>query len=104
MLLRRIPASTPALLLLALAACSDLPSTPRAAADGHASAPARQAPERTPRDVPAVRMDLPPAPRPWDGDPTALAHAVAQGSGYAVVARSRSRAAPARWLPATAAR
>ncbi|HEX6912638.1 MAG TPA: S8 family serine peptidase [Longimicrobium sp.] len=33
-----------------------------------------------------MRIDLPPAPRPWDGDPAAMAQAVAAGGGYAVVA------------------
>jgi subtilisin family serine protease len=36
--------------------------------------------------VPAVKIDLPPAPRAWDRDPAALAQAVANGGGYAVVA------------------
>lgn len=76
------------LLLLALAAaCADQPVSPRAAADRAATASASAAVGgRSPRDVPAVQIDLPPAPRRWDRDPAALAEAVAAGGGYAVVA------------------
>jgi subtilisin family serine protease len=76
-------------LLGLVAACADLPSTPgipgTPAADGE-SAPSFSREARSPRDVPAVRIDLPPTPRPWDGDPAALARVLASGGGYAVVA------------------
>lgn len=39
-----------------------------------------------PLDVPEVRMDLPPEPRPWDTSDTALATAIAAEDGQAVVA------------------
>lgn len=74
------------LLLAAVAACSDLPSSPDNPAAGGESTPSFNAASRSPRDVPAVRIDLPPAPRPWDGDPAALAQAVSSVGGYAVVA------------------
>jgi serine protease len=75
------------LLLIAAAACSDLPVSPGASAAGGESAPSfSTAAARAPRDVPAVRIDLPPAPRPWDGDPVALESAIVTASGYAVVA------------------
>lgn len=73
------------LLLAALAACVDQPVVPRIAADYEAPSAAGAAGGRLPRDVPAVRIDLPPSPRPWDGDPAALAQAVFAGSGYAIV-------------------
>jgi subtilisin family serine protease len=76
-------------LLGLVAACADLPSTPgipgTPATDGEA-APSFSREARSPRDVPAVRIDLPPTPRPWDGDPAALARVLASGGGYAVVA------------------
>lgn len=74
-----------ALLLGVVAACADQPVTPSASA-GDASAPALSAGGRAPRDVPEVRIDLPPAPRAWDRDPAALARAVETGGGYAIVA------------------
>jgi subtilisin family serine protease len=76
------------LLLATAAACSDLPvgpPTPPTPASSE-SAPAFNASSRTARDVPAVRIDLPPAPRPWDRDPAALETAVSAVGGYAVVA------------------
>jgi Subtilase family len=87
---KRVVAFTPAVLLLGLvAACADQPLTPGAApsatagADPLASAAAAEG--RSPRDVPAVQIDLPPAARPWDSDPAALAQAIHGGAGYAVV-------------------
>ncbi|HEU0014185.1 MAG TPA: S8 family serine peptidase [Longimicrobium sp.] len=75
-----------AALVALLAACSDLPVSPRGEQEAETAAPALAASPRAPRDVPAVRIDLPAAPRKWDNDPAALADAVAQGGGYAVVA------------------
>ncbi|HEU4562618.1 MAG TPA: S8 family serine peptidase [Longimicrobium sp.] len=72
------------LLLAALAACADQPVTPRPTGDAAAPSLAREG--KSPRDVPAVRIDLPAAPRAWDHDPAALAQAVSNGGGYAVVA------------------
>src|SRR5688500_11824467 len=74
------------LLLAAAAACSDLPVSPGTPAATGASAPSFSAGGRSPRDVPAVRIDLPPAARPWDRDPAALEQVVASAGGYAVVA------------------
>lgn len=75
------------LLLAFVAACADQPVTPRIAADDESAASAAGAANgRSPRDVPEVRIDLPPAPRPWDTDPAALSQAIFGGSGYAVVA------------------
>lgn len=37
-------------------------------------------------DIPAVDMDLPPSPRPWDTDDAALVEALAEEDGHAVVA------------------
>ena len=73
------------LLLMAAAACSDLPSSPGAPAPGE-TAPSFSAAARAPRDVPAVHIDLPASPRPWDQDPAALESAMVTASGYAVVA------------------
>ncbi|HEU4457217.1 MAG TPA: S8 family serine peptidase, partial [Longimicrobium sp.] len=73
------------LLLGMVAACADQPVIPRTA-DADASAPSLAAGGRSPRDVPEVRIDLPTAPRKWDGNPAALAEAIAAGEGYAVVA------------------
>lgn len=75
-----------ALLLGVVAACADQPVSPSAAADDESPASFSAAGGRSPRDVPAVKMDLPPAARPWDNDPAALAQAVAGGGGFAVVA------------------
>lgn len=83
------------LLLVTAAACSDLPVSPGVPAAGGGSAPLLSAAGRSPRDVPAVRIDLPPAPRRWDGDPAALAEVVAAGGGYAVVAFKESGSARA---------
>lgn len=74
------------LLLGAAAACSDLPSSPGFPTPDGESAPSFSASGRSPRDVPAVRIDLPPAPRAWDRDPAALAPAMVAASGYGVVA------------------
>jgi subtilisin family serine protease len=75
------------LLLAAVAACADQPVSPGASpADPSLSAASSSAGGRSPRDVPAVQIDLPPAARPWDSDPNALAQAVAGGGGFAVVA------------------
>jgi hypothetical protein len=73
------------LLLAAAAACSDLPVSPGIPSAGDESTPAFNVGGRSPRDVPAVRIDLPPAARPWDGDAAALATAVSASGGYAVV-------------------
>src|SRR5688500_4214233 len=85
---QRALAFTRSVLLLAFAAaCADQPTVPRMAVDDESAASAAGAANgRSPRDVPAVRIDLPPAPRPWDSDPAALSQAVFAGSGYAVVA------------------
>jgi len=67
-----------------LSACSDSPTVPE-----------QQQPRKVfrlsartgePVDVPAVRMDLPPAPRPWDTSDSALIAAIAAEDGHAVVA------------------
>lgn len=45
-------------------------------------------------DVPAVMMDLPPQPRPWDTSAVALEDALAEADGHATVtfkARAASR-------------
>ena len=74
------------LLLIAAAACSDLPSSSGAPAAGGESAPSFSAAARAPRDVPEVRIDLPAQPRAWDSHPAALESAIATAGGYAVVA------------------
>jgi serine protease len=74
------------LLLMVAAACSDMPVSPGSPAAGGESAPSLSASARSPRDVPAVRIDLPASPRAWDRDPAALESAIVTGSGYAVVA------------------
>lgn len=38
------------------------------------------------QDVPALEMDLPPSPRPWDTDPLALAERIAEEDGHAILA------------------
>ncbi|HEX2206845.1 MAG TPA: S8 family serine peptidase [Longimicrobium sp.] len=73
-----------ALLLAAAAACSDQPLGP-GPDPAAGERPAFSAAGRSPRDVAAVRIDLPPAPRPWDKDAAALAQAVGAVGGYAVV-------------------
>jgi len=81
---RAIARTVPVLLaLIAAAACSDMPVSPAA---GGASAPSFDVAGRGPRDVPAVRIDLPAQPRAWDGDPAALKPAIVVAGGYAVVA------------------
>ena len=82
---RALTFSSSVLLLAVAAACADQPVSPRSAPDAPAAA-ADPAGRGSPRDVPEVRIDLPPAPRPWDRDPAALAEAVTNGQGYAVVA------------------
>ncbi len=75
------------LLMAALAACADQPVSPNASSAGDGSLAASTAVGRgSPRDVPEVQIALPPAARPWDGDPAALQQAIAGGGGYAVVA------------------
>ncbi|HYR10100.1 MAG TPA: S8 family serine peptidase [Longimicrobium sp.] len=74
------------LLLAAAAACSDLPVSPGLPLENGESAPSFSAGGRSPRDVPAVRIDLPPAQRSWDRDPAALEQVVASVGGFAVVA------------------
>jgi subtilisin family serine protease len=73
-----------ALLLAFAAACTDQPLSPRSDPAG-AEAPTFSAAGRAARDVPAVRIDLPPAARPWDTDAGALAQAVGAVGGYATV-------------------
>lgn len=72
------------LLLAIVAACADQPVTPDMQSND-ASFSAASAGGRSPRDVPEVRIDLPPTARPWDTDPAALSQAVFAGGGYAVV-------------------
>lgn len=82
------------LMLAAVAACADLPVTPNPASGGE-PAPSFSASGRSPRDVKAVRIDLPPAARPWDGDAAALEQVMAANGGYAVVAFKESGSARA---------
>jgi hypothetical protein len=83
------------LLLAAVAACADQPVAPNAAAEDASLASASAAGGRSPRDVSAVQIDLPPAARPWDSDPAGLKQAIFAGSGYAVVAFKESGSARA---------
>lgn len=73
-----------ALLLVLAAACTDQPLSPRPDPAG-ADSPSLSVGGRAARDVPAVRIDLPPAARPWDADAAALARAVGAVGGYATV-------------------
>ncbi|HEU4884605.1 MAG TPA: S8 family serine peptidase [Longimicrobium sp.] len=83
---KQVAAFTRSLLLLAAAAaCSDLPVSPATPSAAGEPAPSFSVGGRSPRDLPAVRIDLPPAARPWDRDPAALATAVSAVGGYAVV-------------------
>jgi subtilisin family serine protease len=73
------------LLMAAAAACTDdQPAATRGADD--AREPTFNVRSRSPRDVPEVKIDLPAKPRPWDNNPAALATAIAEGEGFAVVA------------------
>ncbi len=62
-------------------ACSENPTTP----DSNRP-PISALRNRTPIDVPAVKMDPPPKPRAWDSDDAALIAAIVAESGYAVIA------------------
>lgn len=70
--------------LSVLTACSDLPSPPTA--DGDAAALRSGIPAAQVQDVPAVTIDLPPEPRPWDTSAVALEQAIAEEDGHAVIA------------------
>lgn len=69
-------------ILIGLVACSDGPTEGIPASGSPASAPMSM----QVGDVPAVTMDLPPEPRPWDTSESALAAAVAEQDGHAVIA------------------
>lgn len=78
------------LLLLAVVigvvACSESPTNDSAspgARQPHFTVAARTG---APLDVPEVRMDLPPAPRPWDTSDVSLVAAITAEDGHAVVA------------------
>jgi subtilisin len=58
-----------------LAACADQPLNP-GASHGEAWSPPGTLAGRAPRDVPEVRIQLPPVPRPWDRSPAELARAL----------------------------
>jgi len=65
------------ILVAAVVSCTDPPAATRTCAPRFVT----QA-----QDVPGVRMDLPPEPRPWDTSATALEEAIAQQDGHATVA------------------
>jgi len=71
---------------VAAVACSESPT--HVGSSRQAGPPYFSGATRTggPLDVPEVRMDLPPEPRPWDTSDAALVAAVAAESGHAVVA------------------
>lgn len=76
----------------AVAACSEpTTSSPAARPRGISSAASNGAP----LDVPEVRMDRPPHPRPWDTSNVALAAAIAAQDGHAVVGFKEAGSRPA---------
>ncbi len=70
--------------LSVLTACSDLPNPP--IADSDVAARLSGMPAAQVQDVPAVTIDLPPEPRPWDTSAVALEQAIAEEDGHAVIA------------------
>ncbi len=71
-----------AALTLVVLGCSDEPTNAPVASDQRSWGSVGSL---SPVDVPAVVMDLPPAPRPWDTDDSALVRALVEAGGYAVV-------------------
>lgn len=88
-----LAAATAAAVTLTLHGCGDQPTS--LGGPGEAPEPSRSLTFGTLQDVPAVTMDLPPSPRPWDLDDGALVEALEKQEGHAVIAFKASASARA---------